>query len=99
MSDTSKEHLLGDAESSYHDDSSSFNDDHSESRRLSNSSITKSPSFWRYLTIAAYSWAALSTIPAVLYGVQLIAVVSVALSSAVYPSANMSYSTLPLQQQ
>jgi len=87
MLDTSKEHLLSDAESSsYHDDSSSSNDDHSEERRLSYSSITKSPSFWRYLTIAAYSWAILCTVPAVLYGVNLVADVS-AEQSPMQPAA------------
>lgn len=67
----SKERLLDDRESFDYDDSTV--ESHDELRRkLSNISFTDSPSLRKYLTIAAYAWAALCTIPALLFLVQLV---------------------------
>jgi hypothetical protein len=67
----SKEHLLADAESSYHDASTA--DEHlSLHRQMSGAGLTKSLSFWKCLRIAAYTWAVLCTVPALLFLVDTI---------------------------
>jgi hypothetical protein len=62
----SREHLLTEAESSYRD-SSSPDDRLPLRRRVSEASFTKSPSLWKYARLAAYTWAALCTVPALLF--------------------------------
>lgn len=67
----SKERLLDGRESFDYDDSTV--EDHEELRRkVSNLSFTDSPSLRRYLTIAAYAWAAVCTIPALMFFVQFV---------------------------
>jgi len=60
-----KEHLLGDEHELEFEDAPSGND------TKVTTNFFKSPSLARYMAIAAYSWAALCTIPALIFFIRL----------------------------
>jgi len=63
-----KEHLLGDEQELEFEDSPT-DDDNTVYHWVTN--FLKSPSLARYLTITAYVWAALCTIPALIFFIRL----------------------------
>lgn len=65
-----KEHLLGE-EYELESEDNPAGSDVALHRNTSDTSFVKSPSLKKYLTLAAYAWAALCTIPALLFFIRL----------------------------